>query len=120
MIDDETEREKIIQSEKVRTVISKETANTLKVMLREWVENADNDGLFNDYKMAGISGSSMKRNEDIVASFAGFAPYDNPEIVCLVIIDEPAIDINSSEYLALQVAQDIISEVLDYLNKPKS
>jgi cell division protein FtsI/penicillin-binding protein 2 len=79
-------------------VISPETAATLKsmlegVVLRGTAKAAQMEG----YRAAGKTGTSKKANGSAgyldgkyFASFAGFAPVSNPEIVCIVSIDEPA------------------------------
>jgi cell division protein FtsI/penicillin-binding protein 2 len=80
-----------------RKVIRSETAATLKSMLegvvvRGTAKAAQMEG----YRAAGKTGTAKKANGNkgymagkYVASFAGFAPVANPEIVCVVSIDEP-------------------------------
>jgi cell division protein FtsI/penicillin-binding protein 2 len=81
-----------------RKVIRPETAATLKSMLegvvvRGTAKAAQMEG----YRAAGKTGTAKKANGNkgylegkYYASFAGFAPVDHPEIVCVVSIDEPA------------------------------
>lgn len=80
-----------------RRVISEETAKHLKGILRGVVEEGTGKraGL-EDYQTAGKTGTSQKveasgrySHSRFVASFAGFAPVDNPVISICVIIDEP-------------------------------
>jgi cell division protein FtsI (penicillin-binding protein 3) len=82
---------------KTRRVISKQTADQLTRMLRGVVEqgsgvSAEIDG----YRVAGKTGTAAKPDPTggystsrYVASFVGFAPASNPQIVVLVTVDEP-------------------------------
>jgi len=81
---------------KVRRVFSRETADMMQDFCREVVNSgtgvkADVVGL----EVAGKTGTSEKvekgryRKDKHVTSFIGFAPAHDPEILCLVILDEP-------------------------------
>ncbi len=81
---------------KVRRVFSRETADKMREFCREVVNagtgiKADVKGLV----VAGKTGTSEKveegryRNDKHITSFIGFAPAQDPEIVCLVLLDEP-------------------------------
>lgn len=80
-----------------RRVIRAETAATLKSMLEGVVvRGTAKAAQMEDYRAAGKTGTSKKANGKggylpgkYVASFVGFAPIANPEIVCIVSIDEP-------------------------------
>lgn len=89
---DETRPEK-------RQVVSEATAATLKSMLEGVVlQGTGKAARMGGYPAAGKTGTAQKIDEATgrysqtryVASFAGFAPVDNPEIACVVSIDEPA------------------------------
>ena len=81
---------------KVRKVISEQTSERVRNILRYAVvsgtgSNADIEGL----KVAGKTGTSQKvidkkySKTDYDASFIGMVPFDDPKLVCLVIIDSP-------------------------------
>ena len=81
---------------KIRRVFSRETADKMREFCRE-VVNAGT-GVKADVKgivVAGKTGTSEKveegryRNDKHITSFIGFAPARDPEIVCLVLLDEP-------------------------------
>jgi cell division protein FtsI (penicillin-binding protein 3) len=85
------------QAEK-RQVVSEATAATLKVMLEGVVVHGTGKAAqMGGYSAAGKTGTAQKIDEATrrysqtryVASFAGFAPVENPEIVCVVSLDEP-------------------------------
>jgi stage V sporulation protein D (sporulation-specific penicillin-binding protein) len=80
----------------VRRVVSLKTVETLKEFCRKVVINgtgklAKVDGI----EVGGKTGTSQKSNSNgyienaYTASFIGFAPFDEPEIICLVMLDQP-------------------------------
>jgi membrane peptidoglycan carboxypeptidase len=81
-----------------RRVVSEETAATLKKMLESVViHGTGKRAQIGGYRAAGKTGTAQKVDETTgrysktryVASFAGFAPADHPEIACIVSLDEP-------------------------------
>ena len=69
------------------------------------------------YKIAGKTGTAQKYDKEgdyYVISFEGFAPYDNPEVVCYVAIDEPAT--GDASRFSSELFSNIMTEVLSYLN----
>ena len=61
-----------------------------------------------------------RQNSKYVASFIGFAPADDPQVVCLVILDEPNGDSYYGGTIAAPVVRDILGETLQYLGvEPK-
>lgn len=81
-----------------RQVVSQATAATLKAMLEGVVmQGTGKAAKLGGYRAAGKTGTAQKVDEKTgrysntrhVASFAGFAPVENPEIACVVSIDEP-------------------------------
>jgi cell division protein FtsI/penicillin-binding protein 2 len=104
--------------EKIRTVISPSTVKTLTGMLERVVQigtgtNAKIDG----WRIAGKTGTAKKNmngvysTEKYIASFAGFFPADNPQVVCLVMIDEPA----GSEIYASTVSAPIFRAIAEQI-----
>jgi cell division protein FtsI (penicillin-binding protein 3) len=82
---------------KTRRVISKQTAAHLTRMLRGVVEEGSGvTAQIDGYRVAGKTGTAAKPDPTggystsrYVASFVGFAPASNPQIVVLVTVDEP-------------------------------
>ena len=81
-----------------RQVVSEATAATLKEMLEGVVVHGTGKAAqMGGYSAAGKTGTAQKIDEATgrysqtryVASFAGFAPVENPEIACVVSLDEP-------------------------------
>jgi cell division protein FtsI/penicillin-binding protein 2 len=80
----------------VRRVISEETSERVRNMLRSAVKNGT--GSLADSKLinvGGKTGTSQKLKDgkyskkDYTVSFIGFFPADNPQLVCLVIVNSP-------------------------------
>ena len=71
------------------------------------------------YSSGGKTGTAEKLprgNQKYLVSFIGFAPVDNPQIVCYVVVDEPNADRQDNSAYPQYIAQAIMSEVLPYLN----
>lgn len=74
------------------------------------------------YAMGGKTGTAQKipRSErKYLVSFIGFAPVDNPQVVCYVVVDEPnAADATSqaSSSFAQEIFKNIMKEAMPYLN----
>jgi cell division protein FtsI (penicillin-binding protein 3) len=80
-------------------VLSTETARTLRPMLESvTVSGTAKLAQLDGYTAAGKTGTAQKidpktraySKTKYVASFAGFAPMENPAVVIIVVIDEPA------------------------------
>ncbi len=109
-----------------RQVISKDTSSRVTAML----ENAVSSGAIANayipgYRVGGKTGTSEKtetRPEDeeeeatieVVASFGGFAPSDDPQVAILVMIDEPQ-KLKSGGGVGAPTARKILEEILPYL-----
>jgi membrane peptidoglycan carboxypeptidase len=98
-----------------RRVISPRTAATLKEMLEGVVIHGTGKlAKMAAYSAAGKTGTAHKVDERTgryardryVASFAGFAPVDNPQIACIVSIDEPR-----GKYYGGDVAAPVFAQV---------
>ena len=104
----------------VRQVISQETSKKMCEILESVVSvGGGKNAYLAGFRIAGKTGTSEKQprgNGKYVASFVGFAPADDPEIVCLVILDQPPV--GSTYYgglIAAPVVKNILEESLQYL-----
>lgn len=111
------------EPEVVRQVISEDTAREVWQVLETVVSSGTGkQGQVEGYKIAGKTGTAEKvangtYSSARVVSFAGFAPADNPQIACLVIVDEP-IDAHGGS-TAGPVFSSIMEDSLRYLEVPK-
>ncbi len=109
-----------------RRIISEATASTLKAMLESVVvQGTGKKAQIGGYRAAGKTGTAQKvdetsgrySNTKYVASFAGFAPIDNPEIACIVSIDEPRGAYHGGDAAAPVFAR-VVADALHILGVP--
>lgn len=105
-----------------RQVISEETSDRLCKILDVSVNSGSKNAYVAGYRVAGKTGTSDKTDQnlqtgsnDVVASFAGFAPSDNPQYAILVLLDEPQVSVRFGGTISAPVAQKIMAEALPYL-----
>ena len=107
------------ESEMIRQVISSETSKTLCGILEQVVSGGTGSGAYiKGFRVAGKTGTSEKiprGNGKYIASFAGFAPADDPQVVCLVILDEPSAGLYYGGQIATPVVRNILEDTLNYL-----
>ncbi|MQY16823.1 Penicillin-binding protein PbpB [Streptomyces sp. RB5] len=81
-----------------RQVVSKKTANTVAKMLQSVVDDREGTGVgarIPGYRVAGKTGTSNRvdprtgRYHGYTASFAGFAPADNPRVTVYCAVQDP-------------------------------
>ncbi len=70
------------------------------------------------YRIGGKTGTAEKYPRDkhnYVVSFMAFAPAENPQIVCYVVVDEPNTGNQAVSKYAAVLCKDILTEVLPYM-----
>ena len=104
----------------IRQVVSKETSAEVRMLLEKVVSvGSAKNAYVAGYRIAGKTGTSEKlprNNGKYVSSFIGFAPADNPQIACIVLLDEPMGDQYYGGIIAAPVVGKIMEDVLRYLN----
>ena len=105
-----------------RQVISADTSKRISAMLAASVNGGGaKNAYIAGYRMAGKTGTSDKTDmitdttHNVVASFSGYGPADNPKYAILVLLDEPQSAIRFGGTISAPVAQKIFSEALPYL-----
>jgi len=110
--------------EPVRQAISPETAKELVGMLEKVVsEGGGQKGIIKGYHFAGKTGTAEKLRQDgggyesghYIASFVGFGPVEDPQVVALVVIDDPR-GVYYGGQIAAPVFSEIMTQVVRYLN----
>ena len=104
----------------VRQVISEETSAKVRECLEYVVtDGTGSNGQVTGYRIGGKTGTADKgKTGEVVVSFVCFAPADDPEIILLVALDEPAEDTGtypSGGAMAAPAASAIMAEILPYL-----
>lgn len=106
-------------TEEVRQIVSESTSKQLREVLESVVSEGSGSGAYiKGYRVGGKTGTSEKLprgNGKYIASFVGIAPCDDPEIVCLVLLDEPTAGAYFGGIIATPVARNIMEETLLYL-----
>lgn len=98
-------------------VISEKAASEITAMMVEAAKNGESKWTYlKGFKVAGKTGTAQipiaghYDPEKTMASFIGFAPYDNPRFVMLVVLSEPASSPWASETAAplwYDIAKDL-------------
>ena len=98
--------------------ISKETSETMKFLLEQVV--ADGTGrraYLPGFRVGGKTATSEKlprRNGKYISSFLGFAPANDPQVMALVLIDEP-VGIYYGGTIAAPVIAGLFDNILPYM-----
>jgi len=114
----------IIKNEKVpegERLFSENLTAELRQMLEGVVENGAKKALVDGYRVGGKTGTSIKAvaggyGNDYVGLFAGMAPIDNPEVVVVVVINEPGGDLYHGGDVAAPVFSRVMKGALQVLN----
>lgn len=113
---------KNIKGEVIKQTVTKENSDYIKTGLRECVEiGTGKSAAVNGYIVSGKTGTAQKLTVDpekYILSFIGFAPYEKPEIVCYVLVDDP-VDPDQSSSITGTLFAGIMGEVLPYVNAKK-
>ena len=122
------------QPTEIRQVVSESTSALVREMLYGVVnggtgKNANVEG----YRIGGKTGTSEKRDEDtgdLIVSFLGVAPADDPQVVVLIAFDSPTPVVPGSDYtshgfyisggnMGALSAGPLIADILEYLGVEK-
>lgn len=109
-----------VDVEEIRQVVSKETAEKVKNMMRSVVtDGTGKSAAVDGYAIGGKSGTSEPREnyeeEGYVASFIAISPIENTQVVVLVTIYGVKGEVHQGGQVAGPVAKNILTEILPYL-----
>ncbi len=116
------------RSRDVRMIISKKTAERVRLVLEDVViEGSGRQAALPGFRVAGKTGTAQKfdhgqgkySNARLVVSFIGMVPADKPELVIAVVLDEPQGKATGGK-LAAPVFREIASTSLYYRRVPES
>ncbi len=95
-----------------KNAISKETSETMKQLLEAVVSDGTGKRAYlPGFRIGGKTATSEKlprSSNKYISSFVGFAPANNPQVIAIVLIDEPV-----GIYYGGTIAAPIISELFD-------
>lgn len=111
------------EPKQVKQVISESTADTIVSMMEKVVaEGGGRNAYAKGFRICGKSGTSQKidqKNEDgtyeHTASFIAFAPADDPQVIMLLLLDEPQTTPIYGSYIVAPIVSKLMEEVLTYM-----
>ncbi len=129
------------ETQEVRQVISESTSDKVRGILEQVVSDKAGSGhnaAQSGYSIGGKTGTSENiaikaidpSNDDVMCSFMGFAPVENPQVLVLVVYDTPKRSAPKSNYTAsgtyisggnitAPMAGALIANILDYMGIEK-
>jgi stage V sporulation protein D (sporulation-specific penicillin-binding protein) len=107
----------------VRRVISEENSALMRDILESVVtDGSGRNARIPGYKVGGKTGTAQKYSESggikqgaVIASFIGFAPADDPQIIVLFMVDEPKVAVDFGSVVAAPYVKMILEDSLNYL-----
>lgn len=112
------------EPELVRKIVSERTSEIMRDFLEGVVSEGTGKGAkIEGYRIGGKTGTSEKQPRGqgkYVASFLGVAPADDPELLCIVAIDEPTGDLYQGSQIAAPVVRNILEDTLRYMGIEKT
>lgn len=103
--------------------ISEQTSATMREILESVVSKGSGKNCYiPGYRVGGKTGTAQKYDENHqvmtgkhIASFVGFAPADDPQIVVLIIVDEPSVAVDFGSVVAAPYVKKVLQESLQYM-----
>lgn len=112
--------DKVLGFESRSGICSQETSDTLRMLLESVVsEGGGKNAAVEGYEIGGKTATSqtIPRSKNVyIASFLGFYPVDDPQIMVLVKINNPKGGAYYGGTIAAPVASEIFSEVIPYMS----
>ncbi len=105
-------------------MLAKQTiSNDVSEMVKSYMKASVDQGTstyakVDGYSMGGKTGTAQKiprGNGKYLVSWIGFAPYDNPQVVIYVVVDEPNVLNQDDNRFPQWIARDSLQEILPYL-----
>ena len=126
LVDDENNVVQNFTTQVKRQVISEETSQKLDAILQSVVDNGTGkNARIMGYNIGGKTGTTIKTVDRVqgvekkLVSFAAIAPADDPQLLVLVILDEPGITDGSISVgggaMAAPVAKSVLENILPYM-----
>ncbi len=104
-------------------IVSKETSETMRMLLKSVVEEGSGkNGYIEGYSIGGKTATSQtlpRSANKYIASFIGFAPAEDPQILGMVVIHDPQ-GVYYGGTIAAPVLRSIYDNVLPYLGIEKN
>lgn len=106
------------QYDEAKGIVSKETSDTVRYLLEQVVsEGGGKNAKIAGYSVGGKTATSQtlpRSANRYISSFLGFAPADDPQVIALVIINNPQ-GVYYGGTIAAPVAKEIFENIFPYL-----
>ena len=121
--DSEGNTVKKTEKTELRRVISEDTSEKVRAMMKSVVENGTGkNGYVAGYSVGGKTGTSTKLGESkagekdkYIVSFAAIAPSYDPEVAMIILIDEPNEDLGGGA-LCAPIAAQVVEQAMQVRN----
>lgn len=117
-VNEEGETTKVFEYETIPDAVSKGTSELMKQLLEKVVSEGGGKRCYIEgYRIGGKTATSQKLprgSGKYIASFIGFAPADNPQVIAMCIIDEPQ-GVYYGGTIAAPVIREVFENILPYL-----
>lgn len=120
IVDEDGKLVETFDYESYENICSEETSETMQYLLERVVsEGSGKNAKIEGYEIGGKTATSqtLPRSEHkYISSFLGFAPADDPQVLVLVVINNPQ-GMYYGGQIAAPVAKEILENILPYLDK---
>lgn len=127
IIDEEGNALKEFKPKVKRKVLSKDTSDKMRYIMETVVtEGGGKNAYIPGYRVGGKTGTAQKivngrySDDKYIMSFVAAAPMDNPQLITLVVVDEPIGDNLFASTVAIPPAKEVLEKSLRYLKIPPS
>ena len=118
IVDESGELVKKFEFPEKKGIVSEETSETMRKLLESVVsEGSGNNAFIEGYSIGGKTATSQtlpRSANKYIASFVGFAPAEDPQVLGMVIIHDPQ-GVYYGGTIAAPVLRDIYENILPYL-----
>lgn len=122
IMDKEGETERVFRYAERKKVVSKETSETMRMILESVVsEGSGKNAYIEGYKIGGKTAMSQtlpRSAHKYISSFVGFAPAEHPQVLAMIVIHNPQ-GVYYGGTIAAPVVKDIFENILPYLGIEK-
>ena len=122
VLDEDGEEELELDRGKKDRIVSKETSETMRMILEKVVaEGSGKNAAIEGYRIGGKTATSQtlpRSANKYISSFIGFAPADDPQVLGMCIIYDPQ-GVYYGGTIAAPVIREIFENILPYLGVEK-
>ena len=122
VLDENGEEVQVFQYEEERNIVSEETSAKMRAILESVVaEGGGSKAYIEGYRIGGKTATSQtlpRSANKYIASFVGFAPADDPQVLALIVIHNPQ-GIYYGGTIAAPVIKTVFENILPYLGIEK-